>query len=104
VILFQASPLENNYKTISSVTEFAQHSGIQPIMKNPCSCYSKRDGCLCGIDAEATAKAGNFDLDIGDKYDYHRYAFKFKSSTSNPNWPSKTGNLSGKGRGNNITE
>ena len=101
MILFQESPSKNNYITIRNITEFAKHSGVQPIMKRPCSCYSKREGCLCGIDAEATAKAGNFDLDIGDKYDSHRYAFKFKSDTNNPNWPSKTGNPSGKGRGNN---
>ena len=101
MILLETAPGSKAYTHVGSINEFTQRTGIAPIMKRECGCYTKREGCLCGIDAQATAEKGDFSLDVGDKYDLHTYAFSFKETTSNPNWPSTTGYPSGKGRGNN---
>lgn len=101
MILLETAPGSKAYTPVRSIIEFTQRTGITPIMKRECGCYTKREGCLCGIDAQATAENGNFSLDVGDKYDSHTYAFSFRKTTSNMNWPSTTGNPSGKGRSNN---
>lgn len=101
MILLETAPGSKAYTHVASINEFTQRTGIVPIINRECGCYTKQEGCLCGIDAQATAEKGNFSLDLGDKYDSHKYAFSFNITTSNPNWPSTTGNPSGKGRGNN---
>lgn len=90
-----------SYSYVSTSEEFRSRTGIEPVLKNECGCRTSKDGCLCGIDAEATALKGNFSLDVGDKYDTHKYLFTSKISHINRNWPSTTGNPSGKNRGNN---
>lgn len=103
MILLELSPGERRYRPVSTAEEFKQKTGISPVMKDVgVSCYCQKDDCLCQIDAKATAVEANLTFDIGDKHDYHSYCFTYDLKNPNPNWPSKTGNPSGKGRGNNI--
>lgn len=101
MIYVETKPGSKSLCYVATSEDFRIRTGIEPVLKSDCGCRANTVGCLCGIDAEATASKGNFKLDIGDKYDAHKYLFMAITTNINNNWPSKTGNPSGKNRGNN---
>ena len=65
----------NRVSDVSTQEEFFDKTGFYPSMRKGEKCCCSVQDCLCMIDPITTANAKNVKLDIGDKYDSHKYWF-----------------------------
>jgi hypothetical protein len=79
LILVEVPPFSGQFEDVVSAAAFRKAAGVAPILMADKVCGHDARGCLCCIDAEATAQAAGMRLDVGDELDVYTYAFLGRS-------------------------
>lgn len=79
LILIEVPPFSGQFQDVASAASFKKATGAAPILFADRVCDHDVRGCLCRIDAQATARAAGMRLDVGDELDAYTYAFLGRS-------------------------
>jgi hypothetical protein len=79
LILVEVPPFSGRFENVANAAAFKKATGAAPILVAEQVCDHDLRGCLCRINAQATAQALGMRVDVGDDLDAYTYAFLGRS-------------------------